>query len=260
MMTSVTGRITEGSGGTKTGLLWAAMKNKVTTGSGNPLTGQGLEDVVRDVLDETLRKRMLEYMEKCGKGRQAAGPGRRRHRQTPDRRQERTDLRRIAHAFQGRFPQIKEVVITGTYTKEFTKDDKGKLKELKGGNDRGQLYVFDADSEPDMEVAVAVHASASFPAAFKPVDITLSSGLTVRFIDGGVMNNTPTTSSIGNERALDPMPDQRGMTFVFEDKEGVSEQIAEGIGDARRKASARGRSTGSSARTIRARNTRKTAT
>ena len=49
-----------------------------------------------------------------------------------------------------------------------------------------------------MEVAVAVHASASFPRAFKPVDIELASGLVVRFIDGGVMNNTPTSSGIGN--------------------------------------------------------------
>src|SRR5206468_879814 len=76
---------------------------------------------------------------------------------------------------------IKEVVMTGTYTTEF--DDR--KRKLQGGNDDGQLYVFDADSEPDLEVAVAVHASASFPGAFRPIDIKLASGLTVRFIDGG---------------------------------------------------------------------------
>jgi exoenzyme U len=222
-----TARITEGSGGTKLGLLMAAAKNKVTSGSGNPLTGDGLESVVRDVLDETLRKRIMEYVQEC------IGTGK-----TPD-----NGVVGIAKRLSGNkagptfgemrqlskaIPAIKEVVITGTYTTEFEEDDKGKLKKVKDGNDQGQLYIFSADTEPDLEVAVAVHASASFPAAFKPVDIKLSTGMTVRFIDGGVMNNTPTSSSIGNERALDPMPDKRGITFVFEDKEGVSKGLLEG--------------------------------
>ena len=93
----------------------------------------------------------------------------------------------------------------------------------------GGGIVSETASQPDKSFyRVAVHASASFPAAFKPVDIKLSTGMTVRFIDGGVMNNTPTSSSIGNERALDPMPDKRGITFVFEDKEGVSKGLLEG--------------------------------
>ena len=224
---ATTARIVEGSGGTKMGLLFAAMKNKVTTGSGNPLTGMGLENLVRDVLDHTLRNRILEYMEQCGK----------------DHAQPDESVVKIAKRLSGNkagptfldyrqlsrvIPAIKEVVITGTYTEEFTTDDKGKETSLKNGNDEGQLYVFDADSEPDLEVAVAVHASASFPAAFKPVDIKLSSGLTVRFIDGGVMNNTPTSSSIGSERMLDPVPDGRGMTFVFEDSEGTSGGLLKG--------------------------------
>ena len=126
-------------------------------------------------------------------------------------------------------PAIKEVVMTGTYTTEYhTKDSGKKGKKLKDGNDDGQLYVFDADSEPDLEVAVAVHASASFPGAFKPIDIKLASGLTVTFIDGGVMNNTPTSSSIGNERDLDPMPQQRGVTFVFDDEAGDAANLLKG--------------------------------
>ena len=224
---ATTARIVEGTGGTKLGLLFAAVKNEVTTGSGNPLTGQGLEDLVRDVLDQTLRKRILEYVEQCGKDSKA-----------PDE-----NVVRIAKRLSGNkagptfmdyrqlsrvIPAIKEVVITGTYTEEFATDDKGRKTGLKDGNQEGQLYVFDADSEPDMEVAVAVHASASFPAAFKPVDIKLSSGLTVRFIDGGVMNNTPTSSSIGNERKLDPVPDSRAMTFVFEDSDGTSAALLKG--------------------------------
>ncbi|HSU07422.1 MAG TPA: patatin-like phospholipase family protein [Acetobacteraceae bacterium] len=225
---ATTAQITEGTGGTKMGLLLRTMENR-----GSPLTGQGLEDVVRDVLDETLRKRIMEYVEQCGDAGKApdktvtgiakdlsgnkAGPTFLNYRQ----------LSKV-------IPAIKEIVITGTYTTEFeTEDDeetdgkgkqgagneKKKLKKVKDGNELAQLYVFDADSEPDMQVAIAVHASASFPGAFKPVDIALSTGMTVRFIDGGVMNNTPTSSSIGNERKLDPMPDRRGMTFVFEDED-----------------------------------------
>ena len=222
-----TATITEGSGGTKLGLLMAAAKNKLTTGSGNPLTGQGLENIVRDVLDETLRKRMLEYMEQCGKdGKQPDATVMAIAKRLSGNKAGPTfmDFRQLSKVI----PAVKEVVITGTYTEEFSSDDKGKKTKLKDGNDQGQLYIFDADSEPDMEVAVAVHASASFPAAFKPVDIKLSSGLTVRFIDGGVMNNTPTSSSIGNERKLDPVPEGRGMTFVFEDKDGTSKGLLDG--------------------------------
>ena len=223
-----TDRITEGSGGSKLGLLAAAMKNKFKSGSGNPLTGQGLEEIVKDVLDDTVRTRIEEYMKDVRKkggapdqtvvdaakrmGESKAGPTF-------------MDLRILSKVI----PQVKEVVITGTYTTEFGEDDKGRKTKLKDGNDQGQLYVFDADSEPDLAVAVAVHASASFPIAFKPVDIKLSSGLTVRFIDGGVMNNTPTTSSIGNERNLDPMPEGRGMTFVFDDKDGTAGQLTKGM-------------------------------
>lgn len=246
-----TAAITEGTGGTKKGLLARAMKNKVTTGDGSPLTGMGLEGIVRDVLDETLRKRMTEYMIECGKTGKAPDPEVERiARKLSSNKAGPTfgDFRALAKVI----PSVKEVVMTGTYTTEFStekqdfeaqqkdeaqraadkkagkKEKPKKSKELKGGNDEGQLYVFDAESEPDLEVAIAVHASASFPGAFKPVDIKLSSGLTVRFIDGGVMNNTPTTSSIGNERELDPMPQQRGVTFLFDDPDGDAGKMLKG--------------------------------
>src|SRR5262249_24340042 len=152
---------------TKMGMLFAALKNEVTTHSGNPLTGQGLEGLVRDVLDETLRKRITEYLAQSAKDSKA-----------PDE-----NVVKIAKRLSGNkagptfldyrllskaIPAIIEIVITGTYTEEFNVDDKGNKMGLKDGNREGQLYVFDADSEPDMEVAVAVHASASFPLAFKP--------------------------------------------------------------------------------------------
>ncbi|MBX3604812.1 MAG: patatin-like phospholipase family protein [Piscinibacter sp.] len=246
-----TAAITEGTGGTKKGLLARAMKNKVTTGDGSPLTGMGLEGIVRDVLDETLRKRMTEYMAECGKAGKAPDPAVERiARKLASNKAGPTfgDFRALSKVI----PAIKEVVMTGTYTTEFStekqdfeaqKKDEAKhaadlaagrkvaprkAKELKHGNQEGQLYVFDADSEPDMEVAVAVHASASFPGAFKPVDIRISSGLTVRFIDGGVMNNTPTAASLGNERDLDPVPQQRGVTFLFEDEGGAAASMLKG--------------------------------
>jgi len=224
---ATTAAITEGTGGTKKGLLARAMKNKVTTGDGSPLTGMGLEGIVRDVLDETLRKRMTEYLADCGKAGKAPDPAVERiAKKLASNKAGPTfgDFRALSKVI----PAIKEVVMTGTYTTEFSADGHGKLKALKGGNDEGQLYVFDADSEPDMEVAVAVHASASFPGAFKPVDIKLASGLTVRFIDGGVMNNTPTSSSLGNERELDPMPQQRGVTFLFDDEGGDAAKMLKG--------------------------------
>lgn len=224
---STTARIVEGTGGTKMGLLFAAIKNKATTGAGNPLTGMGLEGLVRDVLDETLKKRITEYLEQCGKSGKAPDEAVVKiAKRLNDGKTGPTflDYRQLSKVI----PAIKEIVITGTYTQEFGDDDKGKKTVLKDGNKEGQLYVFDADSEPDMEVAVAVHASASFPFAFKPVDIKLSSGLTVRFIDGGVMNNTPTSSNIGNERKVDAVPDSRAMTFVFEDKEGTSGDLLKG--------------------------------
>jgi len=222
---ATTGAIVEGSGGTTLGLLGAALKNKFSGGTLNPLTGKGLETVVGKVLDETLRKRIHEYMMQCESSGTPpdAGVGAVAELLT-QRGPTFMDLRKLSHAI----PAIKEAVITGTYTTELGTIDDASKDGFKNLNETGRLYIFDADNEPDMPVAVAVHASASFPAAFKPVDITLSSGLTVRFIDGGVMNNTPTAASIGNERELDPIPEGRGLTFVFEDAGGTSKDLLRG--------------------------------
>ncbi|MBT9456045.1 MAG: patatin-like phospholipase family protein [Burkholderiaceae bacterium] len=222
---ATTDAITEGSGGTKLGLLGAALKNKFTGGTLNPLTGQGLEKVVGKVLDDTLRKRIHEYTMQCEKTGTKPDEGVAEVAEALAKRGPTfMDLRKLSKAI----PAVKEVVITGTYTTELGTVDKASQKDFENQNDTGQLYVFDADSEPDLQVAVAVHASASFPAAFKPVDITLAIGLKVRFIDGGVMNNTPTSSSLGRERELDPIPEGRGMTFVFEDEGGASKDLLKG--------------------------------
>ncbi|MEO8527240.1 MAG: patatin-like phospholipase family protein [Caldimonas sp.] len=239
---STTDAITEGTGGTKKGLLARAMKNKLLTNDLSPLTGKGLEDIVRDVLDETLRKRMSEYTVKCGQEGKPPAPEVLKiiERLSSNKAGPTFGDYRTLSKF---IPSIKELVMTGTYTTEksdqkqdFEAQKKGgkkeekpaKAKKFKGGNQEGQLYVFDADTEPDLEVAVAVHASASFPGAFKPIDIKIASGLTVTFIDGGVMNNTPTSSSIGNERDLDPLPEKRGVTFLFDDPDGDAGKIVKG--------------------------------
>lgn len=222
-----TDRIVEGTGGTKGGLLKRAIANKKNTGDASPLTGQGLENVVREVIDATLNKRMQEYKDDCEKSGKKVDPNVSRISQILALNKDGAtfmDMRQLSAVI----PAIKETVITGTYTTELGTSDKESEKGFKNENESGQLYVFSADSEPKLPVAIAVHASASFPAAFKPVDIKLASGLTVRFIDGGVMNNTPTRSSIGNDRKLDPVPQERGISFVFEDTDGVSSGLLQG--------------------------------
>jgi exoenzyme U len=212
-------RITEGTGGTKLGMLKAAMSNR-----GSPLTGQGLEDTVRDVLDETLRKRMMEYIQQVtdagGKPDPAVVSIAKRlsgNKAGPTF----GDYRALSKVI----PAIKELSMSGTYKEEI---DPATHKPIKNNKDVAQLYIFDANNEPDMEVAKAVHASASFPGAFKPVDLMISAGIMVRFIDGGVLNNAPTTESIGAERDLDPMPTKSSMTFVFEDEDGKAQQMLKG--------------------------------
>ncbi|MBC7942163.1 MAG: patatin-like phospholipase family protein [Chitinophagaceae bacterium] len=91
---------------------------------------------------------------------------------------------------------------------------------------RPMPYVFSADTEPDLEVALAVRASAAFPGVFKPVDIPLKNGKTGRFKDGGVLNNAPTLRSVGMERTVDPVPQKRNLTFLFGDE--ISNEIVKG--------------------------------
>ena len=108
-------------------------------------------------------------------------------------------------------PAIKEVVISGT--KIGAQDASGKMEKA-----TPELVVFDADTQPDMEVARAVHASAALPPVFKPVDLKLQDGSTARFEDGGVMNNAPSSDTLGNKRQVDPIPDGGAMTCVFEEE------------------------------------------
>ncbi|HND31681.1 MAG TPA: patatin-like phospholipase family protein, partial [Myxococcota bacterium] len=118
-------------------------------------------------------------------------------------------------------PAVKEVAISGSYVAELDGATKRPLPQAKP-----QLVMFNADTEPDMEIALAVHASAALPPVFKSVDLQLSSGIWVRFQDGGVLNNAPAAETLGVERNLDPLPESGGMTFVFEEE--ASKEIVKG--------------------------------
>lgn len=177
------------------------------------LSGEGLEDVVRTELSRSVSKRIVDYVKAQG----ASGAKPDPHildiaRKLADGKQGVTfrDLRDLSKVI----PEIKEVAISGTYMGEVNPKTGKTVK----GTTQPQLAIFDADSQPDLEVALAVHASASLPPVFKPVDIPLANGTTGRFQDGGVLNNAPTLDSIGAERQLDPMPENGSMTFIFEDE------------------------------------------
>jgi exoenzyme U len=115
-------------------------------------------------------------------------------------------------------PDIKEVVITGTLIGSSGPAKKGEapgaIKEQKP-----EVHIFSADTEPDMKVALAVHASAALPPVFKPVEMKLQDGRMARFEDGGVLNNAPSSDTLGTDRDVDTVPDAGKMTFVFQDKE-----------------------------------------
>ncbi|MDE2006111.1 MAG: patatin-like phospholipase family protein [Rhodospirillales bacterium] len=205
---TVAGKITQG-------------KNMAEVLFGGGLDGEGLEGLVRANLDATLRKRISEYLERQS----AMGkPGDPTVLAILDRLADGSKGPTFADlaALSKIIPAVKEVVISGSFMSQI---DPKTGKPIKG-TEAPQLMVFSASTTPDLEVALAVHASAALPPVFKPVDIPLPSGITARFQDGGVMNNAPTLESIGAERELDPMPDKSEMTFVFE--EPASHDILKG--------------------------------
>jgi exoenzyme U len=210
-------KITDGTMGGFLAMIKAAKDNK-----GSPLTGEGVRDVVAGAMGGAIQKRIKEAREKAG---------------LPQEAEDiiaKIDIKDGPTFLQMRelsqyIPAIKEISVTGTYREELDLSDYGgKQISDKDKNQEGQLFIFSADNTPDMPVALAVQASAAFPIAFKPVDLDLSKYMKdapgggkpdawkVRFVDGGVMNNTPTKSSIGDERPLDPMPTEGSLNFVFQ--------------------------------------------
>jgi len=196
------------------------------------MTGQGLEDFVRASMSKAVSGKIGQYLEKMQAAAQADGapndgtpatdPNAIKTLQEIQARLARGggvtfgDLRTLSKIV----PDIKELVVSGT----MMGDDSGPSGKFEKG--KPQLAIFSADTEPDLDVARAVHASAALPPVFKPVDIKLSSGATGRFEDGGVMNNAPTSGLIGADRQVDPMADDGNMTFVFQ--EDATEQLLKG--------------------------------
>jgi exoenzyme U len=111
-------------------------------------------------------------------------------------------------------PAIKEVVISGTLIGTAPPSEPGKPRE-KIKQTKPEVRIFSADTEPDLEVAQVVHASAALPPVFKPVDLKLHDGSIARFEDGGVLNNAPSSDTTGTDRDVDPVPSEGKMTFLF---------------------------------------------
>lgn len=186
-------------------------KNMAEVMFGGGLTGEGLETLLRGKLDKTLRRHGVGYLNACiNAGTKPDEAAVNVLRRLSDGKNGPTfdNLRTLSKVI----PEIKETSISATYMAEI---DPANGKPVP--QERPQLAIFNADTEPDMEVALAVRASAALPPVFKPVEITLSSGITARFEDGGVLNNVPNSDSIGAERNVDPMPAKGSLSFVFED-------------------------------------------
>ena len=106
-------------------------------------------------------------------------------------------------------PAFKELEVSATMMGDDVNEG-GKIVEGKR-----QLAIFNADTQPDMEVAKACQASAALPPVFKPAEIELEGGFVGRFMDGGVLNNSPATQTVQAGRAVDPIPTSGSMAFVF---------------------------------------------
>lgn len=179
------------------------------------LDGDGLESFVREQIGGSVHGQITTFLQKANGG-SAADSGIDQQTlatvQAIDGKISRGggvtfgDLRTLSKII----PDIKDLAISGT----MMGDDSASPGKIEKG--KPQLAIFSADTEPDLDVARAVHASAALPPVFKPVNIKLSSGVTASFQDGGVMNNAPTSDLIGAGRSLDPVPDAGKMTFVFE--------------------------------------------
>ena len=190
------------------------------------VAGNRLEDLVRNSMRSSIGKQISAYAQGVQKSGTKLDEATLKTLETVNEHLSKAgptfmDLRLLSKII----PDIKEVVISGTMIGSTGKPKKGEAPGPVKPK-QAEPVIFSADTQPDMEVALAVHASAALPPIFKPVDIPLASGETGRFEDGGVLNNAPTPESIGEDRDVDPTPKEAGLTFVFEDDD--SQQIMQG--------------------------------
>ena len=206
---------------------------------GSPLSGQGLEEMMRRKIGASVRKQIENFKKDRELDQETAQtlnriwskvqndiygddyPGYVEH---PDQGVTFGDLRALSKII----PDIKDLNIAGTYMA----DDSSGTMENKG---KPQLAIFNADTTPNLDIAVAVHASAALPPVFAPVEINLPSGVKARFEDGGVMNNAPTSDLVAAKRSVDPMPTAGKMTFVFEGEDDVIQQGPDGVPPTRKR-------------------------
>jgi exoenzyme U len=188
----------------------------------NPLSGEGLESLMRREIGLSIVKHIQTFKKTQRPDNQTA--------KTLEQIKTKATLCQIGlqggvtfgdlQTLSSIIPDIKELNIAGTFMSGTFKagDNSNRTIEQKG---RPQLFIFNADTTPDLDIAVAVHASAALPPVFGTVDIDLPSGVAARFEDGGVMNNAPSSELVGAKRSVDPMPTSGKMTFVFEGEDDV---------------------------------------
>jgi len=186
---------------------------------GMPLSGQGLEVMMRQKIGESVVKQIKNFRKTQALDEETA--------KTLETLETKATLCQIGLAGGVTFgdlrtlskiiPDIKELNISGTYMAD---NSSGRMEK----NGKPQLAMFTAGTTPELDIAKAVHASAALPPVFAPVEIPLPSGVTARFEDGGVMNNAPTSDLVGAQRSLDPMPTAGKITFVFEGEDDVIQQ------------------------------------
>ena len=197
------------------GILGRLVSDKLNMG----LEGTGLQDLVRTEMNKSVQKQIATFRETPAA--KTADPQVLAEIDAISAKIEGgkqgitfKDLRTLSKVI----PAIKEVEISATMIGD----------GVDGQTEKGkpQLAIFSADTEPDMEVALAARASAALPPVFKPVNITLSSGVSGRFEDGGVMNNAPAGNTVDADRDVDPIPTSGRMTFVFESD--AAHQVVDG--------------------------------
>lgn len=195
---------------------------KSTIGIGSRLTGEGLESLVGDAVSQTLCKRIREYeVKQLNAGQPFADDLKAVYERLvaakPGDGATFVDVATVAK----HIPQVKMLMVNASLIGIVDKKG-GKLEK----KPKPQIVTFSAKNNGHVRIAEAVRASAALPPVFEPVDIQLESGLWGRFQDGGVLNNAPTSESIGAARDLDPVPEQGGMTFIFEEE--ASKEVMDG--------------------------------
>ena len=219
-----TNRILEGRN--KYSAILGGMLGKLKESWSHGLEGTGLENLVRDKMNAAAKKQIEGFMASPDyAARQASAD--------PLLPQVQAILAKIdagkgltfkdMRTLHQVIPAIKEIEISATLIGDSTPGDGGMAAE------KPQLAMFTADTQPDMEVALAARASASLPPVFKPVTIELEGGFKGKFQDGGVMNNAPAGNTVQAERDVDPLPASSRMTFVFQDDDGQAEALQKGI-------------------------------